>query len=337
MAKITQKVERLQYKTIEIPKLTRGIAKDSTELIGNTPLVKLNRITEGAKAEVIAKLESFNPLGSVKDRIGMSMIVEAEERGLIDKDTVIVEPTSGNTGIALAFVCATRGYKLLLTMPDTMSMERRQLLAIFGAELVLTPGAEGMPGAVRKAEQLVAENPNYFLPQQFKNPSNPEVHRLTTAEEIWRDTEGKVDILVSGVGTGGTITGVTEVIKKRKPEFRAIAVEPTDSPVLSGGKPGSHKIQGIGAGFVPDVLRTDLVDEIIKVTNEDAGNTARRLAKEEGILAGISSGAAAWAALKVARRRENEGKLIVVVLPDTGERYLSTWLFQGLYPNATSI
>ena len=337
MAKITQKVERLQYKTIEIPKLTRGIAKDSTELIGNTPLVKLNRITEGAKAEVIAKLESFNPLGSVKDRIGMSMIVEAEERGLIDKDTVIVEPTSGNTGIALAFVCATRGYKLLLTMPDTMSMERRQLLAIFGAELVLTPGAEGMPGAVRKAEQLVAENPNYFMPQQFKNPSNPEVHRLTTAEEIWRDTEGKVDILVSGVGTGGTITGVTEVIKKRKPEFRAIAVEPTDSPVLSGGKPGSHKIQGIGAGFVPDVLRTDLVDEIIKVTNEDAGNTARRLAKEEGILAGISSGAAAWAALKVARRRENEGKLIVVVLPDTGERYLSTWLFQGLYPNATSI
>ncbi|MEE9520727.1 MAG: cysteine synthase A [Dehalococcoidales bacterium] len=337
MAKITQKVERLQYKTIEIPKLTRGIAKDSTELIGNTPLVKLNRITEGAKAEVIAKLESFNPLGSVKDRIGMSMIVEAEERGLIDKDTVIVEPTSGNTGIALAFVCATRGYKLLLTMPDTMSMERRQLLAIFGAELVLTPGAEGMPGAVRKAEQLVAENSNYFMPQQFKNPSNPEVHRLTTAEEIWRDTEGKVDILVSGVGTGGTITGVTEVIKKRKPEFRAIAVEPTDSPVLSGGKPGSHKIQGIGAGFVPDVLRTDLVDEIIKVTNEDAGNTARRLAKEEGILAGISSGAAAWAALKVARRRENEGKLIVVVLPDTGERYLSTWLFQGLYPNATSI
>ncbi len=337
MAKITQKVERLQYKTIEIPKLTRGIAKDSTELIGNTPLVKLNRITEGAKAEVIAKLESFNPLGSVKDRIGMSMIVEAEERGLIDKDTVIVEPTSGNTGIALAFVCATRGYKLLLTMPDTMSMERRQLLAIFGAELVLTPGAEGMPGAVRKAEQLVAENPNYFMPQQFKNPSNPEVHRLTTAEEIWRDTEGKVDILVSGVGTGGTITGVTEVIKKRKPEFRAIAVEPTDSPVLSGGKPGSHKIQGIGAGFVPDVLRTDLVDEIIKVTNEDAGNTARRLAKEEGILAGISSGAAVWAALEVARRRENEGKLIVVVLPDTGERYLSTWLFQGLYHNATSI
>ncbi len=337
MAEIIQKAEKLQYKTIEIPKLTRGIAKDSTELIGNTPLVRLNRMTEGAKAEVVAKLESFNPLGSVKDRIGVSMIVEAEERGLIDKDTVIVEPTSGNTGVALAFVCAARGYKLILTMPDTMSVERRQLLAIFGAELVLTPGAEGMPGAVKKAEQLVAENPNYFMPQQFKNPANPEVHRLTTAEEIWRDTEGKVDILVSGVGTGGTITGVTEVIKKRKPEFRAIAVEPTDSPVLSGGKPGSHKIQGIGAGFVPDVLRTDLVDEIIKVTNEDAGITARRLAKEEGILAGISSGAATWAALKVARRQENEGKLIVVVLPDTGERYLSTWLFQGLYPNATSI
>ena len=328
MAEIIQKVEKLQYKTIEIPKVTRGIAKDSTELIGNTPLVRLNRITEGAKAEVVAKLESFNPLGNVKDRIGVSMIVDAEERGVINKDTVIIEPTSGNTGIALAFVCAARGYRLILTMPDTMSVERRQLLAIFGAELVLTPGAEGMPGTIRKAEQLVAENATYFMPQQFKNPSNPEIHRLTTAEEIWRDTEGMVDILVSGVGTGGTITGVAEVIKKRKPEFKAIAVEPVDSPVLSGGKPGPHKIQGIGAGFVPDVLRMDLIDEIIKVTNEDAGIMARRLAREEGILAGISSGAATWAALEIAKRPQNKGKLIVVVLPDTGERYLSTWLFQ---------
>ena len=337
MAEISQKVERLRYKTIEIPKLIRGIAKDSTELIGNTPLVRLNRITEGIKAEVVAKLESFNPISSVKDRIGVAMIVDAEERGLIKKDTVIVEPTSGNTGISLAFVCATRGYRLILTMPDTMSVERRQLLSIFGAELVLTPGAEGMPGAIRKAEQLVAENPNYFMPQQFKNPANPEVHRLTTAEEIWRDTDGRVDILVSGVGTGGTITGVAEVIKKRKPEFRAIAVEPVDSPVLSGGKPGGHKIQGIGAGFVPDVLRTDLIDEIVKVSNNDAGATARRLAKEEGILAGISSGAAAWVALEVAKRAENKGKLIVVVLPDTGERYLSTWLFQELYQTAQEI
>jgi len=332
MAEIIQRVEKLRYKTIEIPRLTRGIAKDSTELIGNTPLVRLNRIAEGARAEVVAKLESFNPIGSVKDRIGVSMIVDAEERGLITKDTVIIEPTSGNTGISLAFVCAARGYKLILTMPDTMSLERRHLLSIFGAELVLTPGAEGMPGAVRKAEQLAAENPNYFMPQQFKNPSNPEVHRLTTAEEIWRDTEGRVDILISWVGTGGTISGVNEVIKKRKPQFKAIAVEPADSPVLSGGKPGSHKIQGIGAGFVPNVLRMDLVDEIIKVTNEDAGIMARRLAKEEGILAGISSGAATWAALEVARRPESEGKLIVVVLPDTGERYLSTWLFQECYP-----
>ncbi len=328
---MTQKTDILRYKTIEIPKLTRGIAKDSTELIGNTPLVRLNRITQGLKAEVVAKLESFNPLGSVKDRIGTAMIVDAEEKGLIGKDTIIVEPTSGNTGIALAFVCAARGYRLILTMPDTMSLERRQLLSIFGAELVLTPGSEGMPGAVKKAEQLAAENPNYFIPQQFKNPANPEVHRLTTAEEIWRDTEGRADILVSGVGTGGTITGVAEVIKKRKPEFKAIAVEPLDSPVLSGGKPGSHKIQGIGAGFIPDVLGLELVDEIIKVTNEDSGIMARRLAKEEGILAGISSGAAVWAALEVAKRRESEGKLIVVILPDTGERYLSTWLFQELY------
>ena len=331
MAEVIQKVEKLQYKTVEIPKLTRGIAKDSTELIGNTPLVRLNRITEGVKAEVVAKLESFNPLGSVKDRIGMSMILDAEEKGLINKGAVIVEPTSGNTGIALAFVCAARGYRLILTMPDTMSLERRQLLSVFGAELVLTPGSEGMSGAVRKAEQLVSDNPNYFMPQQFKNPANPEVHRLTTAEEVWRDTDGKIDILISGVGTGGTITGMAEVIKERKPEFKAIAVEPTDSPVLSGGKPGAHKIQGIGAGFIPDVLRTDLVDEIIKVTNEDAGIIARRLAKEEGILAGISSGAATWASLEVAKRPENRGKLIVVILPDTGERYLSTWLFQELY------
>ncbi len=337
MAEVIQRVEKLQYKTIEIPKLTRGIAKDSTELIGNTPLVRLNRITDGTRAEVVAKLESFNPIGSVKDRIGMSMIVDAEEKGLIKKDTVIVEPTSGNTGIALAFVCAARGYRLILTMPDTMSVERRQLLSVFGAELVLTPGAEGMPGAVRKAEQLVAENPNYFVLQQFNNPANPEVHRLTTAEEIWRDTEGKVDILIAGVGTGGTITGVAEAIKPRKPEFKVIAVEPIASPVLSGGKPGAHKIQGIGAGFIPNVLRTDLIDEIVKVTNEDAGIMARRLAREEGILAGISSGAATWAALEVAKRTENKGKLIVVVLPDTGERYLSTWLFQELYQVAQGI
>jgi cysteine synthase A len=337
MVKTTQPIEKLKYKTIELPKLTRGIARDSTELIGNTPLVRLNHITAGAEAEVVAKLESFNPLGSVKDRVGVSMIVTAEEKGLIKKDTVIVEPTSGNTGIALAFVCAARGYKLVLTMPDTMSMERRQLLSVLGAQLVLTPGAEGMPGAVRRAEQLVAENPNYLLLQQFKNPANPEIHRLTTAEEIWRDTEGRVDMLVAGVGTGGTITGVAEVIKKRKPEFKTIAVEPANSPVLSGGKPGPHRIQGIGAGFIPDVLRLDLVDEIIKVTNEDAGTMARRLAKEEGILAGISSGAATWAALEIACRPANAGKLIVVVLPDTGERYLSTWLFQELYSNPTSI
>jgi cysteine synthase A len=306
------------------------IAKDITELIGNTPLVRLNRMTGGARAEVVAKLESFNPCSSLKDRIAVSMIRAAEDQGLIKKDTVIIEPTSGNTGIALAFVCASRGYRLILTMPETMSIERRHILSIFGAELVLTPGAEGMPGAIRKAEQLVAENKTYFMPQQFKNPANPKIHRETTAEEIWRDTDGKIDILVAGVGTGGTITGVAEVIKKRKPEFKVVAVEPADSPVLSGGKPGPHKIQGIGAGFVPEVLKLSLVDEIIKVTNDDAGATARRLAKEEGILAGISSGAAAWAALEVAKRTENKGKLVVVVLPDTGERYISTWLFQGL-------
>jgi cysteine synthase A len=331
------RVEKLKLGKVEIPKLTRGIARDITETIGNTPLVRLNRITKGAQAEVVAKLESFNPVHSVKDRIGVAMIVRAEEQGLIKSDTVLVEPTSGNTGISLAFVAAARGYKLILTMPDTMSMERRQLLSIFGAQLILTPGAEGMKGAIKKAEELVAANKNYFMPQQFKNLANPEIHRLTTAEEIWRDTEGRVDILVSGVGTGGTITGISEVIKKRKPSFKAIAVEPAGSPVLSGGQPGSHKIQGIGAGFVPDVLKKELIDEIVKVTNEDAGNTARRLAKEEGILAGISSGAATWAAIEVAKRPENKGKLIVVIIPDTGERYLSTWLFQEITPPPASI
>jgi cysteine synthase A len=304
------------------------IAADVTALVGNTPLVKLNRVAQGLGAEVVAKLESFNPCSSVKDRVGLSMVRAAEEAGLIDSDTVIVEPTSGNTGIALAFVCAARGYRLVLTMPDTMSVERRQLLAAFGAEVVLTPGSEGMPGAIRQAEALLQRYPKAFMPQQFKNPANPLIHRVTTAEEIWRDTDGRVDILVSGVGTGGTITGVAEAIKQRKPQFRAIAVEPADSPVLSGGRPGPHKIQGIGAGFVPEILRLDLVDEIITVAGDDAGTMARRLAREEGILAGISSGAAAWAAIQVARRAENAGRLIVVVLPDTGERYLTTWLFQ---------
>lgn len=304
------------------------IADDITKLIGNTPLVKLNKINSDSEADLVAKLEFFNPLSSVKDRIGVAMIEDAENKGLIKKNTVIIEPTSGNTGISLAFVCAAKGYRLILTMPDTMSIERRQLLAVFGAELVLTPGQEGMAGAVRKAEELLKNAPNAFMPQQFNNPANPKIHRETTAEELWLDTDGKIDILVAGVGTGGTITGVAEVIKKRKPEFKAIAVEPEDSPVLSGGKPGSHKIQGIGAGFIPEVLRMDLVDEIIQVSNENAGKIARRLAKEEGILAGISSGAAAWAAIEIARRKENKGKLVVVILPDTGERYLSTWLFQ---------
>jgi cysteine synthase A len=303
------------------------IASDITELVGNTPLVRLNRITEGLGAVVVAKLESFNPLSSVKDRIGLAMIDAAEKAGLIKEGTVIVEPTSGNTGIGLAFVCAARGYRLIITMPETMTLERRQLLEALGAEIVLTPGSEGMTGAVRRAEALAAETPNSFVPQQFRNPANPRVHRETTAEEIWRDTNGKVDVVVAGVGTGGTITGIAEAIKRRKPGFRAVAVEPASSPVLSGGKPGPHKIQGIGAGFVPDVLRVDLIDEVVRVKDGDAKATARRLAREEGILAGISSGAAAWAALQVAGRGESKGKLIVVILPDTGERYLSAGLF----------
>jgi cysteine synthase len=324
------KISSLKYHKLKIPQLTRGIARDITETIGNTPLVRLNRIAEGSQAQIVVKLESFNPVHSVKDRVGVAILSAAEEQGLINKDTIIVEPTSGNTGIALAFVAAARGYKLILTMPDTMSTERRQLLSIFGAQIILTPGAEGMKGAIKKAEEMAAANPNYFVPQQFKNPANPEIHRLTTAEEIWRDTSGEVDILVAGVGTGGTITGVSEAIKQRKPSFKAVAVEPAGSPVLSGGKPGTHKIQGLGAGFVPDVFRAELVDEIIQVTNENAGQTARRLAREEGILAGISSGAAVWAALEVGKRPENKGKLIVVIVPDTGERYLSTWLFQDI-------
>jgi cysteine synthase A len=306
------------------------IANDITALVGNTPLVRLNRLTAGAGAQLVAKLEYFNPSHSVKDRIGVAMIDAAEKAGLIKPDTVIVEPTSGNTGIALAFVCAARGYKLVLTMPETMSKERRALLRAYGAELILTPGPEGMGGAIKKAEELVAANPNYFMPQQFKNPANPEIHRNTTAEELWRDTDGEIDIVVAGVGTGGTITGIAEALKARKPGFKAIAVEPDASPVLSGGDKGPHPIQGIGAGFVPAVLNTQIYDEVIRVKNEDAFETAKRAAKEEGLLVGISSGAALWAAVEVARRPENAGKLIAVVIPSFGERYLSTALFAGL-------
>ena len=309
------------------------INTDITQCIGNTPLVKLRRITEGCQATVVVKLENMNPLWSVKDRIGRAMIDAAERDGLIKENTVLVEPTSGNTGIALAYVCAARGYKLTVTMPESMTVERRRLLKALGAKIVLTPAADGMPGAVRKAEELAAQNENYFIPQQFKNPANPEVHRKTTAEEIWRDTGGEVDIFVGGVGTGGTITGVAEVIKSRKPSFKAIAVEPANSPVITQRKagqdlkPGKHTIQGIGAGFIPDVLNVDIVDEVVQVKDEDAADTARQMAQTEGIFCGISSGAAAWAAVHVAGRAENKGKLIVVVLPDIGERYLSTSLF----------
>jgi cysteine synthase A len=304
------------------------IANDVTQLIGNTPLVRLNRVVDGARATVVAKLESHNPAGSVKDRIGVSMIEAAERDGKIRKDTILLEPTSGNTGIGLAFAAAAKGYPLVLTMPETMSLERRKLLQVLGAKLILTPGAEGMKGAIAKAEQLAREDPRYLVLQQFENPANPEIHRRTTAEEIWRDTDGKVDIFVGGTGTGGTITGVAEALKPRKPSIRAIAAEPADSPVIAGGKPGPHKIQGWGPGFVPKVLNTRILDEVIAVKNEDAGEMARRLCREEGILAGISGGGAVWAAREVARRAENAGKLLVVVVPDSGERYLSTWLFE---------
>jgi cysteine synthase A len=304
------------------------IANDLTELIGNTPLVRLNKLSAGSTATIVAKLESFNPGGSVKDRIALSMIEAAEEQGLLRRGSVIVEPTSGNTGVGLALVCAARGYRLVITMPDSMSIERRQLLMAYGAEVVLTEGSKGMRGAVEKAEELLAQSPDGFMPQQFKNPANPEIHRRTTAEEIWRDTDGRVDVVVAGIGTGGTITGIAEALKGRKPGVKIIGVEPKGSPVLSGGEAGPHAIQGIGAGFVPDVLRMELVDEVIQVSDHEAGDTARWLAANEGVFAGISSGAAAWAACEVAKRPENEGKLIVVILPDTGERYLTTWLFR---------
>ncbi len=311
----------------------KGVREDITQCVGNTPLVRLRHLTEGCAATVVAKMENLNPLWSVKDRIARAMIDAAERDGRINENTVVIEPTSGNTGIGLAFVCAARGYKLMVTMPESMSLERRRMLKSLGAELVLTPAAEGMPGAVRKAEEMVGQNKNYFMPQQFKNPANPEIHRKTTAEEIWRDTDGQVDIVVSGVGTGGTITGVGEVLKKRKAGVKMVAVEPTNSPVITQRKagqplkPGRHTIQGIGAGFIPDVLNVDIIDDVVQVQDEDAMETARQLAKQEGLMCGISSGAAAWAAIQLARKPENSGKLIVVVLPDLGERYLSTKLF----------
>jgi len=300
------------------------IFSDITKTIGHTPLVKLNRVTRGIDATILVKLEFFNPLSSVKDRIGVSMIEAAEREGLIGEGSVIIEPTSGNTGIALAFVCAAKGYRCILSMPETMSMERRKLLKMLGAELVLTPGSEGMPGAIKKAEELAAQTPEAFIPQQFKNSANPQVHRETTALEIWEDTDGNVDVLVAGVGTGGTITGVAEVIKKKNPSFKAVAVEPADSPILSGGKAGPHKIQGIGAGFIPEILNREVIDEVVTVSNEDAFSMARRMAKEEGIPVGISSGAAVWATLEVAKRSDNSGKLLVAIIPSCGERYLST-------------
>lgn len=316
---------------VKISELKRGIANDSTELIGNTPLVRLNQLTEGINADIVVKLESFNPLASVKDRVGVAMIEAAEESGALKEGSIIIEPTSGNTGIALAFAAAIKGYKLLLTMPDTMSMERRKLLATLGAEIVLTPGAKGMPGAIAKAQKLVESTPNAVLTQQFQNPANPKIHRETTAEELWRDTDGEIDIFVAGVGTGGTITGVAEAIKAKKPEFKAVAVEPKTSQVLAGKEKGPHKIQGIGAGFVPDIFRPSLIDEIFPVTDENAGQTLLKLARKEGILAGISSGAATYASLQLGKRPENEGKLIVALLPDTGERYLSVdWLFEEI-------
>ncbi len=304
------------------------IAEDITKFIGKTPLVKINRLNSKGYAKIAAKLEFFNPLASIKDRIGLAMIEDAEKKGKLKKGSIIVEPTSGNTGIALAYVAAVKGYKLILTMPDTMSIERRKLLKIFGAELVLTEGSQGMKGAVEKAEKIVKNTKDAFMPQQFNNPANPEIHRKTTAEEIWQDTDGRVDIFIAGVGTGGTITGVGENLKSRKKDIKIIAVEPDKSPLLSGGKPGPHKIQGIGANFIPEILNRDIIDEVIRVKDEDAGQTAKRAAKEEGLLIGISSGAALWAALTVSQRKENKNKLIVVILPDTGERYLSTWLFE---------